>query len=116
MTSMNCAEQVVGVVRPGEASGWYCTQNTGLRGVLQTLDRAVVQVEVRHFDVVRHRCRIDGKPVILRRDLDLAGSQLLDGMVRAAVPELQLEGLRAHRQAEDLVAEADAERRHVALR
>ena len=36
-------------------------------------------------------------------------------MVRAAMTELQLERLRAHRQAENLVAQADAERRHVAL-
>ena len=41
--------------------------------------------------------------------------QLLHRMIRAAVAELQLERLAADGEAEDLVAEADAEHRHVRL-
>jgi hypothetical protein len=33
-------------------------------------------------------------------------------MIDAAVPELELEGLAAERQPEDLMSEADAEERH----
>ena len=58
----------------------------------------------------------DRKAVILRGDLDLAGPQFLDRVIRAAMAELQLEGLAADGQPEDLMAEADAEHRHVGVR
>ena len=54
---------------------------------------------------------IDGEAVVLRGDGDLAGAQVLDRLVAAAVAELELEGLAAERVAEHLVAEADAEDR-----
>src|SRR5215203_1430099 len=53
--------------------------------------------------------------MILRRDLDLAGLELLDRMVRTAVPELQFVSAAAHRQREDLVPEADPEDRDLFL-
>ena len=53
----------------------------------------------------------DGEPVVLRGDLDAAGREVLDRVVGAAVPERELEGLEADRPAQELVAEADAERR-----
>ena len=56
------------------------------------LDGAVIQVDVRDLDVFRQRLGIDGEAVVLRRDLHLAGLELLDRMIRAAVPELQLVG------------------------
>ena len=43
-------------------------------------------------------------------------SSFFTGWLRAAVAELQLERRAAHRQAEDLMAEADAEHRHVGRR
>ena len=55
--------------------------------------------------------RVDREAVVLRGDLDLAGLEVHDRMVRAAVAELELEGLAAAGEAEDLVAEADAEDR-----
>ncbi len=60
------------------------------------------------------RGRVDGVVVVLRGDFDLAGVEVLDGMVGAVVAELELVGLAAKRQAEDLVAEADAEERRLA--
>ena len=70
---------------------------------------------MRDLDVGRQRFRIDRKAMILRRDLDLAGLEFLDRVVRAAMPELQLVGIAAHRERQDLVAETDAEHRHVLL-
>src|SRR6185436_2092194 len=46
--------------------------------------------------------------VVLRGDLDPAGLEILDRVVRAAVAERQLVCLEADRAAEELVAEADA--------
>ena len=50
--------------------------------------------------------------MVLRRDLDLARQQVLYGVVGAVVAELELVGLAAERQADNLVPEADAEDRH----
>ena len=49
--------------------------------------------------------------MVLAGDFDLAGLEILDGVVGAAVAELELLGLGAERQRENLVAEADAEDR-----
>ena len=79
----------------------------------QPFDGTVIEIEVRDLDVGRQRLRIDRKPVVLRSDLDLAGLELLDRMVGAAMPELQLVGISTHRERQDLVAKTDAEYRHV---
>jgi hypothetical protein len=52
--------------------------------------------------------------VVLRGDVDAAALQVLDRVVGAAVAEGKLEGLEAHRPAEQLVAEADADHRLLA--
>src|SRR5262249_1558255 len=82
------AEQVVRVVRAGGGQGMvpHAEDRPGL--VPQPLDRAVVQVDVRPLHVRRQALGIDREPVILRGDLDLAGLQLLDRMVPAAMAEL----------------------------
>ena len=83
--------------------------------VAQPFDGAVVQIEVRHPRGGRQRVGIDGEAVVLGGDLDGAGVQLLHRMVAAAMPELQLVGLRAERQGHQLVAQTDAEHRHAGV-
>ena len=78
----------------------------------EPFDRPVVQVGVRDLDVRGEPLRIDRIAVVLRRDLDAARAEVLDGLVPASVAELELERLRAHRDPEDLVPEADAEDRN----
>ena len=56
---------------------------------------------------------IDLEAVVLAGDLDLAGLDILHRMVRAAMAVMHLAGLRAERQCEHLVAEADAEDRQI---
>ncbi len=60
------------------------------------------------------RIFVDREAVVLRRDLDRARLQILHRMIRAAVAELELERLRAAGQAEQLMAQADAEDRLLA--
>ena len=55
------------------------------------------------------RVGVDREAVVLGADLDLAGREVLAGLVAAVVAELELVRLAAEREAEDLVAEADAE-------
>lgn len=88
---------------------------------LEAFDDVVVQADVGDLgaavgglgDLVEGR--VDGEAVVVRGDLDLAGGAVLDRLVDAAVAVLQLVGAEAERAAQDLVAEADAEERGLAL-
>ena len=90
MNSSNSPSESFG---PGPASGWYWTQPAGHVEQADALDRAVVEVDVRELggaelgldpdpDLAAH-----GEAVVLARDRDPAGAQVLDGMVGAAVAE-----------------------------
>src|SRR5207302_4894385 len=89
---------------------------------LEPLDRAVVQVHMRErrraeiglpahrlvgVDRARAARTERGESVILGRDLDAPRLQVLDRMVRSAVPERQLERLEADRAAQQLMPETD---------
>src|ERR671925_431127 len=52
---------------------------------------------------------LDREPVVLRGDLYPPRPQVLDRVVGAAVPEGKLEGVKADRAAQKLMAEADAD-------
>src|SRR5207237_6301206 len=106
-------EQVIGVVRPGRRFRMVLHAEHRFRLVTQTLDGAVVQIDVRDGDIRWQRLRVDREAVILRGDLDLARFQLLHRVVCAPMTELQLVGLAAQRQRKDLMPETDAECRHV---
>src|SRR5208282_5391533 len=47
--------------------------------------------------------------MVVRGDFDLAGGQLLHGMISAVVAEFQLEGLASERYADELMAQANSE-------
>src|SRR5213080_2304695 len=78
-------EQVVRIVRPGRSFRVVLHAEHRLRLVAESLDRAVVQVDVRDPDVFRQRLRVDGKAVILGSDFDLTGLEFLHRMIRATV-------------------------------
>src|SRR5215510_14263061 len=84
----------------------------GAIGSLEPLQRAVEQRAVRWAHVRRQRVLLDREAVVLARDHHAPGIDLDDRMVRAVVAELHLDRLCAAREPEQLVAEADAERRH----
>ena len=64
------------------------------------------------FDVVQvETLRVDGEAVILGRDLDLLALEVQHRMIAAVMAELQLVRLAAQSQAQNLMAEADAEDR-----
>ena len=55
--------------------------------------------DVRDFDLTRRqRIRVDGEAVILRRDFHLFRQQVFYRVIRAVMPEFQLERFSAQRQ------------------
>ena len=70
---------------------------------------------MRGADIGRQRRLVDGKTVVLARNQHPLRRQVLHRVVGAVVAELHLQRLRADRQTEDLVAEADTEQRHLRL-
>ena len=58
---------------------------------------------------------IDREAVVHRHDLDLAGGEVLDRMVGAMMALRHLDGPRADREPQELMAEADAEQGHLRL-
>src|SRR5271163_3218176 len=78
----------------------------------QAFQSLVVQVDVRQLDfTVGQRIRVDGKIMVVRRDLNLARLQLLDRMIPAMMPELQLESFSAQCNASELMSQTDSEDR-----
>ena len=98
------------VVRAGSGLGVVLHAEQRQRAMAQAFQRVVVQVDVRQFDfALLQRIGIDGEVVVVRGDLDLAGRECLHRMVAAVVSELELVGLAAEGEADELMAEADAE-------
>src|SRR5215210_8960254 len=77
------------------------------------LDGTVVEVAVGQLHTVRECVLGDGEAVVLAGDLDVSRAEVPDGMVRAVVAEGHLVGLASEGEPEQLVAQADAERRHL---
>ena len=96
---------------PGTRTRFGMALETERRPVLapKALHRAIEQRHVGGLEALRQACFIHGEPVVLARDDDLPGTKIAHRMVRAMVPVRHLHGLRATRECEKLVAEADSE-------
>src|SRR4051794_26354928 len=122
-------EEVEAVVRAGARLRVVLDRPAGDVEQREALDGAVVEVQVRQLRGAEVGLPPDGlvgvdrllsagaehrEAMVLRGDLDAAGLEVLHRVVAAAVAERQLEGLQAHGPAQQLVAEADPERRALA--
>ena len=92
----------------------------GLGVVLHAHDRAVghseacngviVEMDVGFFATSGlETLQVHGEAVVLAGNFNVAGACIQDGLIAAAVAELELIGLRADREREQLMTEADAE-------
>src|SRR5436309_14486629 len=70
--------------------------------------RAVEQRDVSLLDVLRQRLLVDREAMIHRGDLDFAGGEIFHRMVCSVMALMHFRGLATERDAEHLVAEADA--------
>src|SRR5690349_3108519 len=90
------AEVVERVVRAGGGLGVVLDREGAEGGGGDALVGLVVPVDVRLGEAgALERGDVDREAVVLRRDLDLAGRHVADGLVAAAVAELQLPRLAA---------------------
>src|SRR5438876_12431125 len=97
-------------MRPGRRLGVVLHGQQGLAAVAEAFQGLVVEVDVRVLDVVlAQRVGVDGEAVVLRGDLHAAAAEVLDRMVAAAMAELELVRLAAESEAEELVAQTNAE-------
>src|SRR3954466_2068398 len=84
------------------------------RSLVRELEPAIAAVEQRYVRLARigrQGVAIDREAVVHAGDLDAAVGEALDRMVGAAVALVHLRGARTDREAEQLMAEADAEQR-----
>ena len=98
------AEEVAGVV--GSGGGFWVVldgEDWGV-AVAEAFDGLVVEIDVGDLDVGWEGVGVDGEAVVLAGDGDLAGAEVFDGLVAAAVAEGEFEGFSAEGVAEDLVA------------
>ena len=78
--------------------------------VAQAFEGVVVEVDVGEVDFAGvDGVGVDGVIVIVRGDLDFAGVVALDRMIATVVAEFELVGFAAESEADELVAETDAE-------
>src|SRR5678815_3313770 len=77
-------EKVGGVMRPGRSFRMILHTEDWQFLVTHSFDCAVVQVDVRHFNLGGERLRIHGETVILRGDRHFARAQIFDRLIRAA--------------------------------
>ena len=93
------------IMRPGRCLRVVLHREQRQRAMAQAFQSIVVQVDVGFQDLrIFQRIRIDGEVVIVRRDLNLAGLQLLYWMVAAVVAELEFVRLAAQREADKLMS------------
>src|SRR5665811_1428008 len=103
-------EQIVRIVRAGRGFGMVLHAEDRLAAVAEAFERPIVQIDVGDFDLAQvERIRVHGEAVIVRGDLHASGELIAHRMVGAAMSEFELVGLAAEGEAEQLVAQADAE-------
>src|ERR1044071_7666586 len=87
------AEEVVAVVRARARLGVVLHGDDGQVTMAEAFDRPVVEVRVGQdqLRLLREGLGVDGEAMVLRRHLDMPRLQVLHGMVRAAMAELELE-------------------------
>src|SRR5437667_7097115 len=105
-------EEVSHIVRPRARFRVPLEAKRGLVGEREPLQRAVEERYVGNARGRRQRRRIDGEAVVLAGDQHLSGILVEHRMVGAMMAEFHLQRLPAHCQAEELVAQANPERRY----
>ena len=105
-------EEVMRVVRSGRRFRVILHAEYRMAAVTKTFQGLIVQVHVRDLDIGWiERIPVDRESVIVRRNFNSLVDPVEHRVVRAAMTEFELIGLATECQAQELVAQADAENR-----
>ena len=96
-------------MRPGCSFGMILHTEDRQFLVAHSLDCAVVQVDVGHFNLGGERRRIHSETVILRGDGYFARAQIFDRLIGAAVAKLQFECRAAKSEPKNLMPKTNPE-------
>ena len=108
------AKEVEAIVRTWRGLRVALDGKNGQFSVVQALDAIVVEVEASDFEATWQRVGRNAPAVVFRGDQDPVAGAFLDRLIGPTVPELEALNFRAKSQAENLVAQADAEDRLLA--
>src|SRR5690606_10702970 len=108
-------EKILAVLRTGACLGMILHGEDRTTIEADAFDDIIKKGFMRFRDAVRQAFARHDKAVVLRGDLDPAGDKILDRLVAAAMALMHLDGFRADREGQHLMAEADAENRHAAV-
>ena len=108
-------EEIMAVARARRGLGMILHGEGRPVGERNAAIRAVEQRHMRFLGVRGQARPIDREAVVHRHDLDLAGGEVLHRMVRAVMALRHLDGLRADREPQQLMAETDAEQGNLRL-
>src|SRR4029079_5533472 len=100
------------IVRTGASFRMALEPERGLVGKLDSLKAGIEQRHGGEAPRAGRGGRVDGEAVILAGDQHLSGVLVEHRMVGAMMAELHLDRFRPAREAEQLMTEADTERRH----
>jgi hypothetical protein len=101
------SEQIAGVMRAGCRFGVILHAEDRPLALAKAFDGLIIQIEMRQLELLGQLR--DGEAVVVRRDLDFAREEVLDGLVRSAVSELQFVRARAQGQTQNLMPQTDPE-------
>src|SRR5271163_326534 len=101
------------VMRPWRSLGMILHAEQRQVPVSQPFQSRVIQIDVSQLNfALRQRIRIHREVMVVSRDLNLAGLQLLHRVVPTMMSKLQLESFPAQRDADELMSQANAKDRH----
>ena len=102
-----------GIMRTGRGFGVVLNAENRKCFVLNSGYRVVVDIHMGNFNAVGKAFAVDRKPMIVRGDLDLVRSKVLDRLIAAAVTKFHLKCFRTKALSEYLMSKADSKKRRI---
>ena len=91
-------------MRPSARLGVELHTESAVFRMFDALAGVIVQVNVSGLAIPAKGLEVDGKAVVLRRDLDTSRLEVLDRLIESAMTEFELEALASQCEGENLMA------------
>src|SRR5262245_57646960 len=107
-TGKKRCKELTGVVWPGRCFRMKLHRKHGQFPMPHAFNDAVIEVDVRGLEHIRHGTGINSETVIFGGNEDPFCLQVADWLITTVMPKFQFHGLRTTRQGEDLMPETNA--------